>query len=207
LRLYVDLATRRADDSEAVRRYCEILQAEVERLALLADNTVVYGRGAVPLPLRLDEAIPDSVLDVVIERYEPLFTAAGSSIEVTHHAPNRCRFDRMGFERILINLLDNACKYAPGAIRVATRQDAHTISLIVRDFGIGFDQAFKAKVDAAHKGAGAKDGFGLGLVIVRDLAEANGGKITVENLDPGARVTVTMKTSAASSPAEVKCPF
>lgn len=204
LRLYVDLAGRRADDSDAVRRYCEILQAEVERLALLADNTVVYGRGSVPLPLRLDEAIPDSVLDTVIERYESLFAASGSTIEVTHHAPNRCRFDRMGFERILINLLDNACKYAPGPIKVATRQDAHIISLSVRDFGNGFDEAFKAKVDATHKGAGAKDGFGLGLAIVRDLAEANGGKITVENLNPGARVTVTMKSSAASRSAEVK---
>ena len=110
----------------------------------------------------------------------------------------------MGFERILINLLDNACKYAPGPIKVATRQDAHIISLSVRDFGNGFDEAFKAKVDATHKGAGAKDGFGLGLAIVRDLAEANGGKITVENLNPGARVTVTMKSSAASRSAEVK---
>ena len=44
LRLYVDLAGRRADDSDAVRRYCEILQAEVERLALLADNTVAMAR-------------------------------------------------------------------------------------------------------------------------------------------------------------------
>ncbi|MGB8279034.1 MAG: HAMP domain-containing sensor histidine kinase [Methylovirgula sp.] len=206
LRLYADLAARRADDAEAVRRYCEVLRAEVERLALLADNTVVYGRGAVPRPLRLDEAIPDSILDLVIERYESLFAAAGSTIEVTHHAPNLCRFDRMGFERILINLLDNACKYAPGQIKVATRQDAHSLSLSVRDFGNGFDEAFKAKLDAPHKNGGAKDGFGLGLAVVRDLAEANGGKIIVENLNPGARVIVTMKTSAASRPAEVKCP-
>ncbi len=65
LRLYADLAARRADDTEAVRRYCEVMSAEVERLSLLADNTVVYGRGAVPRPLRLDEAIPDTVLDTV----------------------------------------------------------------------------------------------------------------------------------------------
>ncbi|MGO9133694.1 MAG: sensor histidine kinase [Methylovirgula sp.] len=201
LRLYADLAARRADDVEAVRRYCEIMGAEVERLSLLADNTVVYGRGAVPRPLRLDEAIPDSVLDAAIERYETLFAAAGSTIEVTRHAPNLCRFDRMGFERVLINLLDNACKYAPGQIKVVTRQDAHSLSLSVRDFGPGFDEAYKAKLDAAHKN-GNKDGFGLGLAVVRDLAEANGGKITVENLNPGARITVTMKTSPANRAAE-----
>jgi signal transduction histidine kinase len=197
LRLYADLAARRADDAEAVRRYCEVLRAEVERLSLLADNTVVYGRGAVPRPLRLDEAIPDSVLDTVIERYQSLFTAAGSTIEVTHAAADLCRFDRMGFERILINLLDNACKYAPGQIEVSTSQDAHSVTLSVRDFGGGFDAAYKAKLDASQK-KGTKDGFGLGLAVVRDLAEANGGKITIENLEPGARVTVTLKTTAAT---------
>jgi signal transduction histidine kinase len=201
LRLYADLAARRADDTEAVRRYCEVMSAEVERLSLLADNTVVYGRGAVPRPLRLDEAIPDTVLDTVVERYQTLFAAAGSTIEVTHQAPILCRFDRMGFERILINLLDNACKYAPGKIEVATSQDAHTLSLSVRDFGHGFDEAYRAKLDASQK-KGTKDGFGLGLAVVRDLAAANGGKISIENCDPGARVTVTMKTTAPSRPAE-----
>jgi signal transduction histidine kinase len=201
LRLYAELAARRAEDPESVRRYCEIMRAEVERLSLLADNTVVYGRGAVPRPLRLDEAIPDTALDTVVERYEHLFAAAGSTIEVTRHAPNLCRFDRMGFERVLINLLDNACKYAPGQIKVATRQDAHTLTLSVRDFGPGFDEAYKAKLDAAQK-AGKKDGFGLGLAVVHDLAEANGGRLTVENLDHGARITVTMKTSPANRAAE-----
>lgn len=201
LRLYAELAARRADDPESVRRYSEIMRAEVERLSLLADNTVVYGRGAVPRPLRLDESIPDSALDTVVERYEHLFAASGSTIEVSRHASNLCRFDRMGFERILINLLDNACKYAPGRIEVATQQDAHTLTLSVRDFGPGFEEAYKAKLDAAQK-AGKKDGFGLGLAVVRDLAEANGGKLTVENSDPGARVTVTMKTSPAHRAAE-----
>ncbi|HEY1736210.1 MAG TPA: HAMP domain-containing sensor histidine kinase [Methylovirgula sp.] len=201
LRLYADLALRRADDSEAVQRYCEIMSAEIERLSLLADNTVVYGRGAVPRPLRLDEAVPDTILDTVIERYQTLFSAAGSTIEVSHRAPTLCRFDRMGFERILINLLDNACKYAPGQIEVATSQDAHTLILSVRDFGPGFDEAYRAKLDDSQK-KGKKDGFGLGLAVVRDLAEANGGKIAIENCDPGARVTVTMKTTAPSRGAE-----
>ncbi len=206
LRLYAELASRRADDGPAVRRYCEVLRAEVERLALLADNTVVYGRGSMPQPLRLDEAIPDSVLDATIERYESLFAATGSTIEVTHHAPNRCRFDRMGFERILINLLDNACKYAPGRIKVATKQDGNSLILSIRDFGNGFDEVFREKLAAPHKGAGTQDGYGLGLSVVRDLAEVNGGKIAVENLDQGARVTVSMKTMAATRPAEAKCP-
>ena len=84
---------------------------------------------------------------------------------------------------------------------MATSQDAHTLTLSVRDFGQGFDEAYRAKLDDSQK-KGTKDGFGLGLAVVRDLAAANGGKITIENCDPGARVTVTMKTTAPSRPAE-----
>ena len=215
LRLYADLVARRSGDEMSVRRYCDVLRAEIERLALLADNTIVYGRAPVPEPLRFDEAVPDAVLDATIERYENLFAAASCTIVVEREASKDCRFDRMGFERILINLLDNACKYAPGRIEVATRLEhfqanwgkvylkmresqeasvAGRLFLSVRDFGPGLDERFKARLVGPPRGSiGAKDGFGLGLTVVRELVEANGGKVTIENLDPGLRLTISMK--------------
>ena len=87
LRLYTDLLLRRSDDAAAVNRYGAVMRAEVERLALLADNTIVYGRTATPTPVRLEEAVPDVVVDATIARYENLFAAGGSAIEVTHDAP------------------------------------------------------------------------------------------------------------------------
>jgi signal transduction histidine kinase len=207
LRLYAELVSRRADDEEAVRRYSTVLSAEIERLALLADNTIIYGRTAVPAPIRLDEAVPDSVLDATIERYQNLFAATGSTMEVIHNAPRAGRFDRMGFERILINLLDNARKYAPGRIEIATREADGMLYLSVRDHGHGLDRASKdhllTRTFAASR---AKDGFGLGLVVVRELAEANGGKLTIEDTDPGVRLTASMKIIAPASAQEAKCP-
>lgn len=207
LRLYAELVSRRADDESAVRRYSNILSAEIERLALLADNTIVYGRTAAQAPIRLDEAVPDMVLDSTIERYQHLFAATGSTIEVAHHAPRACRFDRMGFERILINLLDNACKYAPGRIEVATREEGGMLSLTVRDYGPGLDLASKEQLLAPTLSAGgAKDGFGLGLVVVRELAEASGGELTIEDADPGLRLSVTMKIERTANAEERECP-
>ncbi len=68
------------------------------------------------------------------------------------------------------------------------------LTLSVRDFGRGLDPKLQAKLTAlVQPGGGAKDGFGLGLVVVRELAETNGGHVNVENADPGLRVTATMK--------------
>ncbi len=203
LRLYAELVSRRAGDEEAVRRYSSVLSAEIERLALLADNTIIYGRTAAPAPIRLDEAVPDAVLDATIERYQNLFAAAGSTLEVTHNAPRAGRFDRMGFERILINLLDNARKYAPGRIEIATREQDGMLYLSVRDHGPGLDPA---SMDRLLTPSRAKDGFGLGLVVVRELAEANGGKLTIEDADPGVRLTASMRIIVAASAQEAKCP-
>ncbi len=113
----------------------------------------------------------------------------------------------MGFERILINLLDNACKYAPGRIEVATREEGGMLYLSVRDHGPGLDAASKAKLFAPFLAGGmAKDGFGLGLVVVRELAEANGGTVTIENVDPGVRLTVSMRIAMTANAEEAKCP-
>jgi signal transduction histidine kinase len=205
LRLYAELVSRRAGDEAAVRRYSNVLSAEIERLALLADNTIIYGRTAAPAPIRLDEAVPDTVLDATIDRYQNLFAATGSTMQIAHGAPHAGRFDRMGFERILINLLDNACKYAAGQIEIATHQKDGMLYLSVRDYGPGLDPAAKEHLLAPILAAGgAKDGFGLGLVVVRELAEANGGRLMIEEADPGVRLTASMKI-IASAP-EAKCP-
>ncbi len=125
------------------------MRAEVERLALLADNTIVYGRTAAPAPVRLEEAVPDAIVDATIARYENLFAAGGSTIEVTHNAPRAGLFDRMSFERILINLIDNANKYAPGRILVMTDETNGTLMLSVRDFGRGLDPQTASEIDGA----------------------------------------------------------
>lgn len=206
LRLYTDLLLRRSGDEAAINRYGAVMRAEVERLALLADNTIVYGRTAAPGPVRLEEAVPDAVVDATIARYENLFAAAGSRIEIEHGAQHAGQFDRMSFERILINLLDNANKYAPGRIVVCTREADGLLSVSVRDFGPGLDSTAKAKVTTlVQPGGGAKDGFGLGFVVVRELAEANGGRVSVESADPGLRVTASMRIRRSGTE-EAQCP-
>ncbi len=93
-------------------------------------------------------------------------------------------FDVSAFERILVNLLDNACKYAPGAIAVATRFEAELLHIEVSDHGPG-----------APSSAVQASGAGLGLSIVRDLAEVNDGWVSLVNGQLGLHVIVTLKAN------------
>jgi two-component system, OmpR family, sensor histidine kinase MprB len=88
--------------------------------------------------------------------------------------------DRLG--RAVNNLLDNAAKHSPpgGIVEVGVMRG----ELTVRDHGPGVAAEDAAHVfDRFYRGAGARDrpGSGLGLAIVRQVAEAHGGAVALEN--------------------------
>ncbi len=207
LRLYTDLLLRRSGDEAAVNRYGAVMRAEVERLALLADNTIVYGRTAAPAPVRLEEAVPDAVVDATIARYENLIAARGSTVEVVHDAArapaSSIASASSAFSSTSSTMPTNMRRGAsssPPAKRRVRSLSACAISAVV--------SIRRHKPSCwlwVQPGGSAKDGFGLGLVVVRELAEANGGRVTIENADPGLRVTASMKIKGAAKE-EAKCP-
>jgi signal transduction histidine kinase len=97
--------------------------------------------------------------------------------------------DRQLLGRVLSNLLDNALKYSPDGKRCevgARPEGPEHILFWVRDHGIGidpeqidriFDRFYQVDSSSTRRFAGA----GLGLSMVRDLAGALGGTITVES--------------------------
>jgi two-component system sensor histidine kinase MprB len=96
--------------------------------------------------------------------------------------------------RAVNNLLDNACKYSPNGEPIEVRVDDE--GLTIRDHGPGIPPAEVAQVfDRFHRGASARDtpGSGLELAIVRQVAEAHGGEVSVENGEGGgARFRLTL---------------
>ena len=109
------------------------------------------------------------------------------------------RADERALRQMLLNLLSNAVKFTPGggAIRVGAAIDADGIRLWVSDTGIGIaatdipklmqpftqlDNSYRRK----HRGTG------LGLVLVRQLAELHGGAVTIDSA-PGRGTMVSIK--------------
>ncbi len=149
---------------------------------------MAFGRSAPP---QLRRAVPDDVLQQVLEKFSPRFAARESLCTIAGSELALLIFDVAAYERILINLLDNACKYAPGAISVATRFDAGWLRLEVGDHGPGLNGAKEV----------SPSGTGLGLSIVRDLASANGGHVSLINGQDGLHVVVTLKAKRAEGDA------
>jgi len=96
--------------------------------------------------------------------------------------------DKTHFKNVIQNLLDNAIKYSKGQpeISIVTKSDDHTLSIAVRDNGMGiapehqkylFDKFYRVTTGNIHH----VKGFGLGLSYVKYIVEAHGGSISVNS--------------------------
>ena len=129
---------------------------------------------------------------------------AGSPLAIQGEASVVGRWDRAHIAHVVSNLVSNALKFGAGApVEIAvTRRDAMA-RLSVRDHGIGipggrlpfvFD-LFERAVSASNYG-----GLGLGLYVVRALAEAHGGSASVDS-DVGSGSTFTIELPMNGAPA------
>lgn len=88
-------------------------------------------------------------------------------------------------ERVLSNLVENACKYAsPRGLSIAGAADSHEVSVTVTDRGEGIPSGDLTKVfnKFFRRYEGRPHGSGLGLWISRGLIEAHGGRLVVESI-------------------------
>ena len=204
LRTELELALRHAESAEELRSAVRASSEEVDRLAQLAEDLLLiarFDRGR--LPLRLETLEASELLGSIANRFEWRAQEAGRRVRVESPAAFRVRGDRIRLEQALGNLLDNALRYGGGEVRLsAQRADGH-VELHVTDEGSGFPQelmgqAFErfARLDQAR----ARGGAGLGLSIVRAIAEAHGGSAHLANMNgSGADVWVSLPSAGASA--------
>ncbi|MBI5268071.1 MAG: DUF4118 domain-containing protein [Burkholderiales bacterium] len=106
------------------------------------------------------------------------------------------------FERVLVNLLENAAKYTPAgsAIEIGARAASDSVTLLLDDHGPGLpagrEEAVFEKFERGRKES-ATPGVGLGLAIARAIVQAHGGRIHAANRSgpagvDGARFTIEL---------------
>jgi signal transduction histidine kinase len=113
-------------------------------------------------------------------------------------------------QQVTWNLLTNAIKFTPegGRVRVTASREGDTVAINVTDTGIGIAPAFLPyafdrfrQQDAAH--TRQYGGLGLGLAIVRHLAELHGGSVTAFSAGEGTGSTFTVRLPVRQSAAPV----
>ncbi len=111
--------------------------------------------------------------------------------------------DRRALKQMTLNLLSNAIKFTQGTGSVTVTLDAHEgqLELIVADTGVGIATEDLRRLGRPFEQAGGADqraqGTGLGLSLVRALAELHGGRMTIDStLGEGAAVTLRLPVLA-----------
>jgi two-component system phosphate regulon sensor histidine kinase PhoR len=105
---------------------------------------------------------------------------------------------REGLDHVVQNLIDNAIKYGGGTpVHVTAERREHHVRIAVADTGPGIPQGHEDRIferfyriDSGR--SRAQGGSGLGLAIVKSQAEAMGGRVWVEQANPGARFVVEL---------------
>jgi len=196
LKLQLDVA-RRADNEPARRAAYDDLDAGVARAAHLVDQLLTLAR-IEPESMAVHAADCDLgaiARDAIVAR-GALAAEKQIDLGLAREAPARVQGDPASLAILLSNLLDNALRYTPpgGRIDVAIDDDQGSAVLTVADTGPGIPADERDRVfDRFFRGAANREpGSGLGLSIVKRIADAHGATIALSSGagDSGLVVTV-----------------
>jgi signal transduction histidine kinase len=163
------------------------IDRQVDRLVELIDTLLDVSRlGHSHFESSIAELDLAALAHDIVERQRAPAAAAGSAIVLDAPQPVLGRWDRSRVDQVITNLLSNAIKYGGGkpiAIAVSGGGDGGA-QVVVADQGIGIAaedhlrifERFERAVTRTHY-----SGLGLGLWISRRIAEAMGGRITLES--------------------------
>ena len=202
------LAQGRVKTPAQATEYAEIIWRESVRLARLIDNVLDFAK--IERGKDVYEFGEGDVAEVVgraIELTQHRLTKAGLAIEldVADDLPP-ARLDGNAYTLAVMNLIDNAIKYAAEGGRLAIRlhRDGKRIVLEVKDFGPGIDAAEQERIFERFYRARAVRlkpirGSGIGLALVDHIARAHGGGVWVDSA-PGQGATFGLWIPAGDAP-------
>ena len=185
----------------AIRKLVEVSDRQLTRLTLLIDDLLDVARiTAGKLTLNPETEDLAEVVREVCERYAAQAASSGSSFELQAGDAVPLRFDRLRVEQVVINILANAMKYAPGEpVTIAVKRTSSGATVSVRDRGPGIAKENLHRIfDRFERVDTPRNigGLGLGLYISRQIVEAHGGHLRVES-EPGRGATFIFDLPAA----------
>jgi two-component system phosphate regulon sensor histidine kinase PhoR len=203
VRMFAELLQHRQVDSPEKRsQYLQIINSEAERLSGLIDNVLDFARAE--RGRAAYDFTETSVAEVVEKAVEACRSRAGRIAIDVELAPDlpRVWIDEHAIQVAVVNLIDNALKYAPEGERVLVTATASkkTVQVRVTDQGPGIPPDDRKRIfDRFVRGKGAGEegarGSGIGLALVKHIAEAHRGRVWVEPAQPrGSTFVLTLRS-------------
>jgi signal transduction histidine kinase len=200
MRHLLDLLATRDVDVDRRAHYYGLLARETERLHRMVERLLAFGQvEAGAHAWAFDEVDVPELVDGVLAEFRQESRNDGRPMDVSI-APGAEQIvgEREALARALWNLIENAAKYSePGTpIRVEAARVGADIHLRVHDQGIGITEDDRRRIfHKFQRGASVSQsgirGVGIGLALVRLIAEGHGGSVVVES-QPGRGSTFTL---------------
>lgn len=188
------LLTNRVKSEEKRQQYLEIIVRESERLTALIENVLDFSRlerGKREYEMKRADFAETAKKAIDAFRYRMEHEGVEVRFDTDPKLP-LVDLDEQSIVLAVINLLDNAVKYGgKTSVEVTLRDHGRWLQLDVRDHGPGipaddlkrvFDRFYRTERDRQTRGSG------IGLALVKHIAEAHGGRAFAANADDGGAV-------------------
>jgi signal transduction histidine kinase len=168
------------------RSALEAIVRETRRLVQMVENVLTVSLAGRPTPrLVYQPEEIETLVNEVLAGFAPAFRQRRVHPVVSVEGPITACCDGNAVRQILRNLVDNALRYGPEreALSILAKQDDGRLELVVEDAGPGVPANERAKIWEPFvrlEGTPGR-GTGIGLSVVRQLAELHGGSARVEN--------------------------
>ncbi len=165
--------------AEAVNRQVGVMRRQV-------DHYLARARAAGALDVLGSRTPVLSVLDDLARTLRRIHQDRGLMIDVACPATLAFKGERQDLEEMAGNLIDNACKWADGRVRVTVTAGGAMLEIAIEDDGPGLTPEERSHVgERGERLDESVPGTGLGLAIVRDIAKLYGGSMELGASDLG----------------------
>ncbi|MBU2488712.1 MAG: two-component sensor histidine kinase [Proteobacteria bacterium] len=193
IRSTAELLQKRAGDKDpAATRLTDVIIEESTRLNNIITDFLDFARPPVP---RMAETRVEEVLKKTLVHLAPRLDEEGHRVTVHHHGETPgIQADANQVHQCLLNVFINAMQAMPGGgdMVVDLFSDGDSLEVSVTDSGPGVDEANLKKIFNPFFTTKER-GTGLGLCVVRNVVEAHGGRVWMENSPAGgARVRIKL---------------
>jgi two-component system sensor histidine kinase BaeS len=181
---------------------------EIERLRFLVGDLEQLSEIESPqFQLQMQQQEISAIIRQCIEASKAAFVEKGVQLELSESTPVSVVIDRQRFGQIMTNLLSNALKFTPqgGNVRVWIKEEQNNVTIVVADTGIGikeselpyvFERFYRGEKSRSRQTGGA----GIGLSIVKAIAEAHEGEIQIKSEEgKGTEVSIHLKKKVGGS--------